>query len=107
MTKVELMHKSMQLNYQFDVQVGELKAKLTACVWVYRKEKEENTYDCEFLDINEITYMGIEIKGYENLSKFKKFHKEMGIDFDLALNVEFEKVMTKNRLDKLVKEIKF
>jgi len=107
MTKVELTHKSMQLNYQFPVQVGELKATLTAGVWVYHKEKEENTYDCEFLDINEITYMGMEIKGYENLTKFKKFHKEMGIDFDFELNKEFEKVMTKTRLDKLVKEIKF
>jgi hypothetical protein len=31
----------------------------------------------------------------------------MGIDFDFELNKEFEKVMTKTRLDKLVKEIKF
>jgi hypothetical protein len=106
MTKVELTHKSMNLNYEFDIQVGELKARLQAGVWVYKKD-DGNTYDCEFMDTLNITYMGMEIKGYENWTKFKKFHKEMGIDFDTALNKEFEKVMTKERLDKLVKEIKF
>jgi hypothetical protein len=106
MTKVELTHKSMYLNYEFDVQVGELKARLQAAVWVHKKD-DGNTYDCEFMDTLNITYMGIEIKGYEDWTKFKKFHKEMGIDFDKALDKEFEKVMTKERLDKLVKDIKF
>jgi hypothetical protein len=106
MTKVVLTHKSMHLQYEFDVQVAELKATLQATVWVYKND-DKNTYDCEFMDVDNITYMGIEIKGYENWTKFKKFHKEMGIDFDKALDTEFEKVMTKERLDKLVKDIKF
>ena len=104
MTKVVLTHKSMCLNYQ--VQVGELKVTLQAGVWVHKSD-DKNTYDCEFMDVLNITYMGIEIKGYEDWTKFKKFHKEMGIDFDKALDTEFEKVMTKERLDKLVKDIKF
>lgn len=107
MTKVELTHKSMNLQYSFDVKVGELTAKLTAGVWVYHKEKEENTYDCEFQDVCNISYMGMEIKGYDNWRKFKDFHKSMGINFDELLDKEFEKVMTKDRLDKLVKEVKF
>lgn len=106
MTKVVLTHKSMCLNYQFPVQVGELKVTLQAGVWVHKSD-DKNTYDCEFMDVLNITYMGIEIKGYEDWTKFKKFHKEMGIDFDKALDTEFEKVMTKERLDKLVKDIKF
>jgi hypothetical protein len=106
MTKVVLTHKSMNLQYEFDVQVGELKATLQATVWVHKNDNE-NTYDCEFMDVDNITYMGMEIKGYENWIKFKKFHKEMGIDFDTLLDKEFEKVMTKERLDKLVKDIKF
>jgi hypothetical protein len=107
MTKVELTHKSMHLMYSFDVQVGELKAKLQAGVWVYKDKGGENTYDCEFNDSEEITYMGVPIEGYQNWKKFREFHKGIGIDFDTALDKEFEKVMTKERLDKLVKEIKF
>jgi hypothetical protein len=107
MTKVVLTHKSMCLNYEFDVQVGELKATLQATVWVTPKKDGGCDYECEFMDIINTTYMGIEIKGYEDWNKFKKFHKEMGIDFGKALDTEFEKVMTKEKLDKLVKDIKF
>jgi hypothetical protein len=59
------------------------------------------------MDTLNTTYMGIEVNGYDNWLKFRKFHKEMGIDFDTLLGKEFEKVMTKEKLDKLVKDIKF
>lgn len=107
MTKVELTHKSLHLQYEFDVQVGELKARLQAGVFVHKNKDGENTYDSDFRDVDNISYMGIEIKGYDDWKKFRAFHKEMGINFDAALDVEFNKVMTKERLDKLVKEIKF
>jgi hypothetical protein len=107
-TKVTLTHKSMCLNYEFDVQIGELKATLVAGVWVYpKKEGGGNKYECEFQDVNTIPYMDIEIKGYDDWCKFRKFHKEMGIDFDIALNNEFNKVMTDEKLSQLVKNIKF
>ena len=65
------------------------------------------TWDCDFTDVNDIFYMDVIIDGYENWRKFKQFHNDMGIDFDIALDKEFAKVMTKTRLDKLVKEVKF
>lgn len=107
MTKVELTHKSLHLQYSFDVKVGELTAKLQAGVWVNKNAQGETTYDCEFQDTCDTFYMGMEIKGYDNWKKFRDFHKSMGIDFDKLLDKEFEKVMTKDRLDKLVKEVKF
>jgi hypothetical protein len=51
--------------------------------------------------------MDVAIEGYENWRKFKTFHNGIGIDFDIALDKEFTKVMTKAKLDKLVKEVKF
>lgn len=107
MTKVELTHKSLHLQYSFDVKVGELTAKLQAGVWVNKNAQGETTHDCEFQDVCDILYMGMEVKGYDNWKKFRDFHKSMGIDFDKLLDKEFEKVMTKDRLDKLVKEVKF
>ena len=107
MTKVTLTHKSMCLNYEFDVRIGELKATLVAGVWVYPKKEGGNSYDCEFQDTTNISYMGMEIKGYDNWKKFRDFHGEMGINFTELLDKEFEKVMTKDKLDKLVNEIKF
>ena len=107
MTKVELTHKSMHLHYSFDVKVGELTATLQAGVWLSKKLDGEYQWDCDFMDVTDIAYMGMEIKGYDNWQKFRAFHKEMGINFDELLDQEFHKVMTKDRLDKLVKEIKF
>ena len=106
-TKVTLTHKSMCLHYEFDVQVGELKATLQAGVWVAPKKDGGNSYDCEFEDVLNISYMGMDIKGYDNWSKFKKFHAEMGINFTELLDQEFHKVMTDEKLNKLVNEIKF
>lgn len=106
-TKVELTHKSMHLQYSFDVKVGELTAKLQAGVWVNKNTQGETSYDLEFQDVNDIKYMGMEIKGYDNWKKFKDFHNSMGINFNELLDKEFEKVMTKEKLDKLVKDVKF
>jgi hypothetical protein len=107
-TKVKLTSKSMCLNYEFDVQIGELKATLQAGVWVTpKKEGEGNSYDCEFQDVTNISYMGMEIKGYDNWKKFRDFHGEMGINFTELLDQEFHKVMTDEKLNKLVNEIKF
>ena len=107
MTKVELTHKSMHLQYSFDVKVGELTAKLQAGVWVNKNTQGEITHDCEFQDVNDIKYMNMKIEGYDNWKKFRAFHKEMGINFDELLDQEFHKVMTDEKLNKLVKEVKF
>ena len=102
MSEIKLTSKRLHLEYEFDVQVGELKATLVAMVVVDNKD-----YDCEFMDVTNISYMGVAISGYDNWRKFKIFHNSMGIDFDVALDKEFAKVMTKAKLDKLVKEVKF
>jgi len=107
MTEIKLTSKRLYLEYEFPVQVGELKATLTAMVMVAKQDDGTKTWDCEFTDVDNISYMDVAIEGYENWRKFKTFHNEMGIDFDIALDKEFAKVMIKTKLDKLVKEIKF
>jgi hypothetical protein len=107
MSEIKLAHKRLYLEYEFPVKVSELKATLNALVVVTVQDDGTRTWDCDFIDVNEISYMGVVIEGYENWRKFKTFHNEMGIDFEVALDKEFAKVMTKAKLDKMVKEVKF
>ena len=106
MSEIKLTSKRLYLEYEFPVQVGELEATLTAMVTV-EEHDGIRTHDCEFIDVENISYMGVSIEGYDNWRKFKAFHNNIGIDFDIALDKEFAKVMTKTKLDKLVKEVKF
>ena len=107
MTEIKLTSKRLYLEYEFPVKVSELKATLTAMVVIVKQDDDTRTWDCEFIDTNNITYMDVSIEGYDNWKKFKAFHNSMGIDFDIALDKEFAKVITKTKLDKLVKEVKF
>ena len=107
MSEIKLTSKRLYLEYEFPVQVGELKATLMAMVMVSKHDDDTKTSDCDFIDVTNISYMGVPIEGYDNWRKFKTFHNEMGIDFDVALDKEFAKVMTKAKLDKLVKDVKF
>lgn len=107
MAEIKLTCKRLHLEYEFPVQVGELKATLIAMVMVSQQDDGTKIYDCDFMDTNDISYMGVAIDSYEDWRKFKVFHNNMGIDFDVALDKEFAKVMTKAKLDKLVKDVKF
>ena len=106
MTEIKLTSKRLFLHYEFPVQVGELKATLEAMVVVFDNDGVK-ACDCEYTDITNISYMGVAIDGYDNWRKFKVFHNSIGIDFDIALDKAFAEVMTKTKLDKLIKEIKF
>lgn len=77
----------VMLQYGETVKVGNLKATLVMQVFVYGfKDDGSILMDMDFVDINDISFEGIPIEGYDNWKKFKNFHKEMGIDFDSILN---------------------
>jgi len=88
---MKIESKLLMVNVHVPVQVGELK-----CICEYqvcrnlnsRDEDWQNRDDIDFMDITDISYMGIEIKGYDNWNKFKKFHMEMGIDWNQAIQGE-------------------
>jgi hypothetical protein len=107
MSEIKLTSKRLYLEYEFPVQVGELKATLMAMIMINKHDDGTKVHDCDFMDVTNISYMGIAIDGYENWRNFKAFHNSMGIDFDMALDKAFAEVMTQAKLDKLVKEVKF
>jgi len=99
---MKLQSKSFMLHLEEEVTIGELKATLVAQVMGTKEG-----FDIEFIDTYDISYMGIEIKGYDNWNKFRKFHKEMGIDFDAEFNKKFDVIFTKEAVGEIVKDVKF
>ena len=99
---MKLTAKSFMLNLEETITVGELNANLVAQVMGTKEG-----FDIEFMDIIDITYMGIEINGWQNWKKFREFHKEMGIDFQAHIDKKFDEIFTKEAVEEFVKKIKF
>ena len=91
---MKITRKLLMVSVDVPVQVGELK-----CICEYQVCRNlgsrDEVDDIDFIDITDISYMGIEIKGYDNWNKFKKFHMEMGINWNEAI----EKEVMKNNSD--------
>ena len=95
------MKKTGQLilmNFEHEVTIGDLTATVVAQVCVHDDRPTEP--EIEFMDILDTKYRGVEIKGYSNWKKFRDFHMTMGINYDEILNLEFEKVFTKEAICK-------
>jgi hypothetical protein len=99
---MKLVNKSFLLELTEKIEIGELKATLVASV-VGTKEY----FDVDFSDVDDMSYMGIKITGYDNWKKFKAFHKEMGIDFDEHMSIKFNEIFTKEIVSEFVNKIKF
>jgi hypothetical protein len=104
---MKITSKTLMVNVEFPIEIGQLKTTAIAQLFITKDDKGENEADVEFIDMGEITYMGMKIEGYTNWKKFKDFHKEMGLNFDKLLNDEFNKVMTEENVEKLIKDIQF
>ena len=55
----------------------------------FNSQDEEDDFD--FIDVTNISYLGVPIKGHDNWIKFYKFHMEFGIDWNQAIENEVMK----------------
>ena len=102
---MQLKYQRLYSTYQFDVTVGDIKATLDMSLVVWKDDSDEEVQsETEFTDITNITYRGMEIEGYDKWNKFKEFHMEMGIDYDMLIHAEYDKVVTDDVVKQLVKE---
>jgi hypothetical protein len=105
---MQLKYQRLFSAYQFEVEVGDIKATLDMSLIVWKDDNDNSVqHETEFTDISHITYRGIEIQGYDKWTKFKEFHMEMGIDYEKLIQAEYDKVVTDKVVNKLVKETKF
>ena len=91
---MKITNKLLMVNVELPVKVGELKctAEFQVCRNLSSRDEDwQNEDDFDFIDITDISYMGIEIKGTDNWNKFYKFHMEMGINWNEAIEKEVMK----------------
>jgi myo-inositol-1-phosphate synthase len=94
--------KRLMINVSFEEQVtvGGLTATLQGQSWIYPDEKNP---DIEFIDITDISFMGMEIKGYDAFKKFKSKMSEIGVDVDEILEKKFNELITEEFKEKIEK----
>jgi hypothetical protein len=95
MTRIKVTQKTLLVNLEFPIEVGQV--KLTAVCQAFislSKETGELEGDFDFMDYNDITYMGMPIDGYKGMSKLKEFHQDLGIDLEKLIYNEYKEVMT-------------
>jgi hypothetical protein len=95
-----LQAKTFILTFSEPITIGDLKCELLAQVCGDKKD-----YDIDFMDVDNIIYRDVPIIGYKNWSKFRNFHKEMGIDFDEILRKHFNEIFTKEALEPFINKI--
>ncbi len=98
---IKVTHKGMMINFEFPIEVGQVKLDAICQVYVY-KDKESGLLqgDFEFMDQDNETYMGMPVDGYKAWNKLKDHHLEFGVDLQKLTADEFNKVVT----DKFQKE---
>lgn len=88
---MKIVGKLLMVTVQLQVKVGGLEctAEYQVCRDLNSRDEDwQNEDDIDFIDITDISYLGVPIKGYDNWNKFKKFHMEYGIDWNQAIDGE-------------------
>ena len=84
---MKITNKCLTVNLEVPVKVGGLE-----CTVEFQVQRDLGSRDevdhIAFIDITNISYLGVPIKGYDNWNKFKKFHMEYGIDWNQAIHGE-------------------
>jgi hypothetical protein len=98
MNQIKVESKTLMLNLSSEVQIGPLKATLTAMVF-----SGEKGTDIDFSDIENITYNGVPISEWR---KFRDMNKEFGIDYDKITKAEFNKIFTEKAVKEIIEGLK-
>ena len=89
---MKITGKTVLVNFEEKVTVGNgaIEATLKGQALVY-----DNTVDIDFVDITDVTFMGMPIeKGYEGFKKFKTKMSELGINVDEMFDSKFNELVT-------------
>ena len=87
---MKIVNKLLMCNVHVPVKIGGLEC--TAEFQVTRDlGSRDEVDDIDFVDIMNISYLGIPIKVGDNWNRFKKFHIEFGIDWNQAIEGEVMK----------------
>jgi hypothetical protein len=103
--KVKITHKTLMVNLEFPLEVGQVKMNAECQAFVYKdRESGELTGDFEFTDYKNTTYMGMPIDGYGGMQKLRTFHAELGIDLQQLINDQYYKIITEEFQQDFIKQ---
>jgi predicted oxidoreductase len=95
MVKIKVTSKTLMVNLEFPIEVGQVKLDAVCQAFISQdQDTGELDGDFDFIDYNNVTYMGMSISDYGGVKKLKAFHNELGINLDALINNEYNKVMT-------------
>jgi len=95
MITIKVTSKTLMVNLEFPIEVGQVKLNAICQAFISQNQDTgELEGDFEFIDYNNITYMGMPISGCDGMKKLKTFHSELGINLESLISDEFDKVMT-------------
>lgn len=98
---LEIEQVTLMINVTKPIEVGGIKATLHAQIEADRYPLEDDVHNCDFTDITDISYMGMEISNWE---KFIKGHKEMGIDIDKIMNDKYDEEFTEEKIKAIIEQ---
>ena len=91
---MKITNKLLMVNVELPVKVGGLEctAEFQVCRNLNTRDEDwQNEDDFDFIDVTDISYLGVPIKGHDNWNRFYKFHMEFGIDWNQAIEGEVMK----------------
>ena len=104
---IKITSKCLHLTVSFPVEIGELKLTAEAVMLVSKDKEGNNVAEVDFADLRDITYMGVPINAHKGWMKFSEFHREMGIDFNEAVDNKFIEVLNDDAVNDLIKDLDF
>lgn len=108
---LKINHLFVGGNVRREIKVGQIDIVIGYRFDLYRNKEDKVVVSVDDWWEESITYMDIKITKWDDMKKFKTFHKEMGVDLDTYIdepisNEEIEKLIKKqfgNQLHDLIK----
>ena len=102
---MKITSKTLLISFEHDVKVGNnnaIEATLVYQAWISENKDGSIGHDLEFIDVDNVKFLGIPIEGgYQGYKKFKTQMKELGVDVEKLMDEAASKLITDEDVDKL------
>ena len=102
---MKITSKTLMVSFEYDVKVGNnnaIEATLIHQAWLSENKDGSIGMDLDFVDIDNVKFLGIPIEGgYSGYKKFKTQMKELGIDVEKLMDEAASKLITDENANEL------
>ena len=102
---MRITSQTLQVSFEHEVKVGNngaIEATLIHQAFMYESEDGSIGMDLEFIDVDNVKFLGIPIEGgYQGYKKFKTHMKELGIDVEKLMDEAASKLITDKETNEL------